>query len=87
MSDILTYLDEAIDALTVGGMERHDVRTGDVTEEADIPIGQRSLQIECDRLDRALRFKEPTMIGVIGESITQALIAIEAARNELRGKK
>lgn len=82
LDDARAFIDEVIDALTVDSISRIDATTG---EQLPVDVMQSSIQIELDRIDRALRGhpETPTMLTSLGDRVLQALAAAVAARNAL----
>ncbi len=80
----LAHLDAAIAALSYEEAVRIDTRTG---AETDVPTIERCIARDLDLIERQLhpRGSPPTIIGAVGESVTQAFIEIIAARNALAG--
>ncbi|SKB32613.1 hypothetical protein [Sphingopyxis flava] len=80
----LAHLDAAIAALSYEEAVRIDPRTG---AESEIPAIECCIAQELERIERQLhpRGSRPTIIGAVGESITQAFIEIIAAHNALKG--
>ena len=80
----LAHLDAAIAALSYEEAVRIDARTG---AETDIPTIERCIAQDLEQIERQLhpRGSRPTIIGAVGESVTQAFIEIIAARNALKG--
>lgn len=81
----LAHIDAAIAALSYEEAVRIDARTG---AESDIPMIERCIAQDLQQVERQLhpRGSRPTIIGAVGESVTQAFIEIIAARNALTGE-
>jgi hypothetical protein len=84
ISTALAHLDAAIAALSYEEIIRIDARTG---EHVEVPPLERCIAQDLEQIERQLhpRGSRPTIIGAVGESITQAFVEIFAARNALKG--
>lgn len=90
----LDALDRVIAALTYDEIERipfglpdDDIERGRVPpghlKGAEIPLLDRSIADDLVRIEKMLTANRPTLLGAIGESINEALLAAEEARRAL----
>lgn len=80
MSDALHFVNEAIEALS---LEMYRGRNLDHMLREEGP--QCSIAIELDRIETALGPRGATVLGPMAENIRQAVIALYAARDALKG--
>ena len=84
ISDALAHLNEAFDLLTI---EATGIPVDESQPTFQVPRLQFTLGDEMDRVERALSSKGSTLLSGWGDSVRQAVIEIEAARNALKGER
>jgi hypothetical protein len=83
-ADALSYLDDALDALTVEAWTAPASKTHLDEAWERVPPIQATLAIELERIDTALGPRGKSMFAPIAEEIKRAVIGIVAAQNALR---